>query len=356
MTQSETRYGEMKPHEVKGQFTLPFSLIISGESDMALDGHTYRIKISTLSKENTTFPGLEKTKNIFMLNDDTNHFEETTINLSFTHPIPVNATKRNIYALTEMPEFMHKVANRIISLSRIILENFILPPTIDLWQLNPMHFQIFTNGKWENYTCCLSPSGGLRNYRKQIEKHKTLLFTYYLKTGGTLSLDSEILADAKRYLAKMNSRMALMNLCLFFEVSVKGILQLFSDELDKEIPHDDWRNWTLSKSAGKGLKTALGAGLDSKQYYGEMASKTYEIILKQRNNIMHKGLIHFDLFDDINDSSEAQYKRLKTLFEHTEQTISILQQKAMYLKSELTGRIEKNFLDSLSSVFKNTRE
>lgn len=296
-------YGDMTEFEVEASVTLPFSLKIAGSSKLVVDGYSVDLEINTNRVESTRYPGLEQADNVYMDHDETNFFEETTLKMRYECLLPVEEVQCHMYTLNESPKQILGFVNRVVLLSRTILGDVILPPAIEAWQLGSIGFRYKKEEQWkEGFFNSLN---GLKNFREPFPEAKLKLFNYFMASGEGVPLSHQILADAKRYMIKKDSRMATLNMCLYFEVGIKEILQSFSFILDEEYPDSSWEAWPLNKSATLGLKQTLGAGLNSSNYWGERARNTFEKVIPLRNSIMHKGVIESDVFNGRSPSEEA---------------------------------------------------
>ncbi|MBP5857328.1 hypothetical protein KAJ83_09935 [Marivibrio halodurans] len=225
------------------EYKMPFSLKIDVESSILINEKRAHVRLRTNRKRETTFPGLSEAKNAFLENDDTNHFEYTEVTLFFSDEVPDKKTERITYKMKFINDFVLKVSNHLIDCARICLEDYVLQPLSESWQLGPLNISTKTPDS-ESYrkgsVSAMFPGGGISNFRKPYSTEQCNFFKSCIESGYNFPLSTRILADANHYVLKNNFLMASANLSLGFEVYLNETIR--STAKKRKIPEEKFNS------------------------------------------------------------------------------------------------------------------
>lgn len=269
---------------------LPFSLRVNGASPCRLDGKTVAIRVLSMTRDRPTAPWLgEGSENVFIENDNTDHFGYSEIHIISDFIFPDDEMERAIFFISVVPNYALKIVNSVIQSARFHLRRHELFTLNSPSQLTLLKWRCLSGEcGFEEGVSSLFP-GVITNTPPSYGDSELNNFAAMIVSGTPLTMSQKLLIDALHYKSLGDNRLAAMHLLISFEAFLHEIISTVEHKVINK-PH----NWTIGK-----INDSLGAligrklGKDGVPTWGEEACHNWDILTDVRNTLMHKGIDKF---------------------------------------------------------------
>jgi hypothetical protein len=297
---------------IKLSFDLPYPLQVDGQFVLNSLGESFDLTLSTAKEPDPRFPGAESVENVAIVNDGSNIFSHTHVQVSYEPRDEAEASDPGRYSRT-VSGLAVGISNALISAVRMAYGEYHLEYLYSAGPLGPISFNVPAIAGREPFSGSFDGlQGGITIARPARTGSATAAFAKALAAGAALAPASELLFDARRYLLRGNKRMALANLAISFEVGLADRLtEVAVSRNDQGLEQKIAR--AALNDLGKGLAVrTLGHSFAERKYWSDRFADAFEWLRTARNGVLHKTQLNLTFGGHTRDFD--QMAELKALF------------------------------------------
>jgi hypothetical protein len=271
------------------RFDMPYSLRIEGDFQLRTEGEEFEVNLSTHIEEEPRFPGAQRVENVAIVNDDTNVLSHTKVVAKYLPSDPSSVADPGRFS-QEVSKIAQSIANALVNATRLAYGEYILDTIHHLKRLGPITFSVPQIGGRKGFFGVADPMmGGITMRTPSRSGPETSEFARILAEGAPITVAHGLYFDGRRYLVQGNTRMALANLVISFEVGLADSLSKVAASCGDSALEAQIINGTLGELGQSLAKRTLGHSLEESTYWTPRFSDAYGWLRNARNGILHKA-------------------------------------------------------------------